>query len=122
RASDLTGITPEVLAANKAKPFHEVWPEFAAWVSEMATREKAEGRGDGRVVLLAHNANFDHKFVVHEQSRGGFDKFMMGQGMGVVAFVCSLKVLREPSLWRQNSGDVCMPIRPESFKLGGGWR
>ncbi|CAM9697670.1 unnamed protein product [Scytosiphon promiscuus] len=116
---DLTGITPEILAANKARPFREVWPQFAAWVSEIGAREKAEGRGDGGVVMIAHNAKFDHKFLVQEQSRSGFDRFMMGQRMGVVAVVDSLAILRDYSLWRQNHMDLFMPTKPPNYKLGG---
>lgn len=46
----------------------------------------------------------------------------MGQTMGVVAVVCSLKVLRERNMWRQNNADVYMPIKPAKFALGGVWR
>lgn len=70
----MTGITHEVLVANKARAFREVWQEFASWLSDITAEEEAEGRSNGGVVLVAHNAKFDHKFLVAEQSRGGFDK------------------------------------------------
>ncbi|CAN0535342.1 unnamed protein product, partial [Ectocarpus sp. 8 AP-2014] len=56
--TEITGITPEILAANGARPFPQVWPEFAAWLS-----------GAGGVVFVAHNAQFDHKFLKEELSR-----------------------------------------------------
>lgn len=72
--AELTGISPEVLAANNARAFHRVWPEFASWLAEIGVEEEAEGRSNGGVVLVAHNAKFDHKFLVEEQQRGGFDR------------------------------------------------
>eukprot|EP00903_Cladosiphon_okamuranus_P021747 g19995.t1 len=114
---EMTGITPAVLAANKARSFRDVWQDFAGWLAGIRGEEKAGGRGDGGVVLVAHNANFDHKFLLAEQSRGGFDKFMMGQHMGVVAVIDSLAVLREQSIWRQNPTDLARPSRPRIFKL-----
>eukprot|EP00904_Undaria_pinnatifida_P013739 jgi/Undpi1/9496/HiC_scaffold_27.g11952.m1 len=133
----LTGITPQVLAANHALPFRDVWAQFALWLSEVAAEAEAEGAdeagseggegveggdggsGSGGVVFVAHNAKFDHKFLMEEQERGGFDKFMMGQQMGVVALVDSLAVLREQSIWRQNGTDWDVPRRPDKFKLSG---
>ena len=70
----LTGITREVLAANNARAFPEVWQAFASWLLEISGEEQAEGRSSGGIVLVAHNANFDHKFLQAEQLRGGFDK------------------------------------------------
>ena len=43
----------------------------------------------------------------------------MGQDMGVVSIVDSLKCLKEDSLWRQRASDLYMPTRPKNFKLGG---
>lgn len=70
----MTGITPAVLAANNARGFREVWQDFALWLSGISGEAEAEGRSNGDVVLVAHNANFDHKFLLAEQLRGGFDK------------------------------------------------
>lgn len=72
--AELTGISPEVLSDNNARVFREVWQDFASWLSEISVEEEAEGRSNGGVVLVAHNAKFDHKFLAAEQSRGGFDK------------------------------------------------
>lgn len=80
----LTGITPEILAANGARSFREVWPLFAQWLSEVqADVEEASGEGEeaGGVVLVAHNANFDNRFLVQEQERGGFDRCVCGWGV-----------------------------------------
>lgn len=70
----MTGITPEILTANNARVFREVWPEFASWLSKISAEEQAEGRSSGGVVLVAHNARFDHNFLLAEQLRAGFDK------------------------------------------------
>lgn len=72
--AEMTGITPAVLAANNARVFREVWQDFASWLSAIRGEEEAGGRGNGGVVLVAHNAKFDHKFLLAEQLRGGFDK------------------------------------------------
>ncbi|CAM9304219.1 unnamed protein product, partial [Ectocarpus sp. 12 AP-2014] len=119
KVREITGITPEILAANGARPFPQVWPEFAAWLSGVVAEEQAEGRGEGGVVFVAHNAQFDHKFLTEELSRCGFSRFMMGQDMGVVCIIDSLRCLKENSLWRQKASDFHMPTRPENFKLGG---
>ncbi|CAN0150927.1 unnamed protein product [Ectocarpus sp. 6 AP-2014] len=119
RVREITGITPEILAANGARPFPQVWPEFAAWLSGVVAEEQAEGRSEGGVVFVAHNAQFDHKFLKEEVSRCGFSRFMMGQDMGVVCIVDSLRCLKESSLWRQKASDFHMPTRPKNFKLGG---
>ena len=97
--AELTGITPQVLAANHALPFRDVWAQFALWLSEVAAEAEAEGAdeagseggegveggdggsGSGGVVFVAHNAKFDHKFLMEEQERGGFDKWV---GLGWV--------------------------------------
>lgn len=47
------------------------------------------------------------------------NRFMMGQDLGVVAIVDSLKVLKEQSMWKQSEPDEDMPIRPNTFKLSG---
>lgn len=70
----MTGITPALLAANNARVFREVWEDFASWLSRISGEEQAGGKSNGGVVFVAHNANFDHKFLVAEQARGGFDK------------------------------------------------
>lgn len=77
--SELTGITPEILAANNARSFREVWPRFATWLAEIGGEEVlADGAGaggkGGGLVLAAHNAGFDHNFLIAELSRGGFNR------------------------------------------------
>lgn len=71
--AELTGVTPQILAANNALTFREVWPQFASWLTGVSA-EAVEAGGDSGVVLVAHNAKFDHKFLVEEQARGGFDR------------------------------------------------
>ncbi|CAM9655915.1 unnamed protein product [Ectocarpus fasciculatus] len=119
KVREITGITPEILAANGARPFPEVWPKFAEWLSGVVAEEQGQGRGESGVVFVAHNAQFDYRFLKEELSRCGFSRFMMGQDMGVVSVVDSLKCLKEDSLWRQRASDFNMPTRPNTFKLGG---
>ena len=83
RGAALTGITPEILAENDARSFREVWPLFAQWLSDVqaAGVEEVSGEDDedggGGIVLVAHNANFDNRFLVEEQARGGFDRYVV---------------------------------------------
>lgn len=67
----------------------EVWPKFARWLSGVAgARETAEddasdgargGAGLG-LVLAAHNARFDLRFLVAELERGGIDRCVRWPG------------------------------------------
>lgn len=75
KLSALTGINHRVLAENNAQCFREVWPRFAEWLTAIGGQEEGDaGETGGGYVLIAHNAAFDHKFLVEEQARGGFDK------------------------------------------------
>lgn len=69
-----------------------MWPEFAAWLSGVVAEEQAEGRGEGGVVFVAHNAQFDHKFLKEELSRCGFSRCGRLFG-GCWAMLVGLKVI-----------------------------
>lgn len=79
RRADLTGITPQILEANNARSFPEVWPLFASWLREIDA-EVAGGRG---LVLVAHNAKFDNNFLAEELARGGFDRYSTSVGASI---------------------------------------
>lgn len=86
RLSDLTGITPEVLEANSAEIFVDVWPRFLRWLTELDAADEGGGvpRAHGpsnpegsvgmSLVFAAHNAKFDFRFILAELERGGIDR------------------------------------------------
>lgn len=67
--AELTGITPQVLAEKKARPFRQVWRRFASWLTAVAAE------GEGGVVLAAHNAKFDRGFLAAETERARLDRY-----------------------------------------------
>lgn len=89
---ELTEISPEVLVANNARPFREVWPRFVAWLILTSIGVEWDGdKGCGGIVLAAHNAKFDIGFLLHEVARAGFgSRFVVVVSVSIEAVVSTL--------------------------------
>jgi DNA polymerase III epsilon subunit-like protein len=108
--TELTGISTAFLQQEGARPFEAVWPEFLAWLDGV--------RGGRPVVLVAHNAAFDHKHLVFDLRRCGWDAARAFRGEGgrhLIGMMDTLPVFRSDELWSRREGDG-LPPKPSSFK------
>lgn len=67
--AEVTGITPNLLAQKNARPFREIWPQFASWLTTIAPEG---GRG---LVLATHQAHFHRGFVAKAIARAAIDRY-----------------------------------------------
>jgi hypothetical protein len=96
----LTGITRQVLADNGALPFDKTWTAFTKWLQKFTT--DGDGNSNGKqVVMLAHNAAFDLKFIKVSCERAGFGSNALNKA-GIVCAIDTLTVLRDSSLWQES--------------------
>jgi hypothetical protein len=100
----LTGITRQVLADNGAQPFDKTWTAFTKWLQKFTT--DSDGNSNGKqVVMLAHNAAFDIKFIKVSCERAGFGSDALVKA-GIVCAIDTLTVLRDSSLWQDADSTV----------------
>jgi len=102
----LNGITPEFLAEKGAVPFQAAWKLFLAWIKDI--------RKNRSVVLVAHNAKFDHGMIQGNLKQAEIDSFSLGKA-GIVSFVDTLGLLKTKSLWK-NPQNSKLPLYPKSFR------
>lgn len=112
KITEITGISTALLQEVGARPFEAVWPDFLTWLDGV--------RGGRPVVLVAHNAAFDHKMLLFDLRRCGWDaaRAFRGEGEGgrhVVGMMDTLAVFRSDELWSRREGDG-LPPKPSSFK------
>ncbi|GAB5033391.1 atp-dependent dna helicase [Nannochloropsis oceanica] len=109
KITEITGISNESLFRARAKKFEEVWPEFVEWVNVV--------RGKKSVMLVAHNAGFDHKFVMFDLKRGGWDERTFREETHIVGMMDTLPVFRSEELWSRRKGDG-LPGKPNNYRQG----
>jgi len=109
KITEITGISNESLFRARARKFEEVWPDFVRWVNAV--------RGGKPVVLVAHNAGFDHKFVMFDLKRGGWDERMFREETHIVGMMDTLPVFRSEELWSKRKGDG-LPGKPNNYRQG----
>ena len=112
KITEITGISTALLQEVGARPFEAVWPDFLTWLDGV--------RGGRPVVLVAHNAAFDHKMLLFDLRRCGWDaaRAFRGEGEGarhVVGMMDTLAVFRSDELWSRREGDG-LPPKPGRFK------
>lgn len=107
KITEITGINNEFLFRQQAKRFEEVWPEFVRWVNAV--------RGGKPVVLVAHNAGFDHKMVMFDLRRANLDERTFREETHVIGMMDTLPVFRADDIWSRKSGDG-LPAKPNSFR------
>lgn len=110
KITEITGISTALLQEVGARPFEAVWPDFLTWLDGV--------RGGRPVVLVAHNAAFDHKMLLFDLRRCGWDAARAFRGEGgrhVVGMMDTLAVFRSDELWSRREGDG-LPPKPGSFK------
>ncbi len=118
KITEITGISTALLYQEGARPFDAVWPDFLAWLDGV--------RGGRPVVLVAHNAAFDHKMLAFDLRRCGWDaaRAFRGPSPGgrhLVGMMDTLAVFRSDELWSRREGDG-LPPKPGSFTQGNLYR
>lgn len=109
KITQITGISNELLFRARARRFEEVWPDFVRWVNAV--------RGGKPVVLVAHNAGFDHKFVMFDLKRGGWDERMFREETHILGMMDTLPVFRSEELWSRRKGDGLLG-KPNNYRQG----
>jgi len=109
KITEITGISNESLFRARARRSEEVWPDFVRWVNAV--------RGGKPVVLVAHNAGFDHKFVMFDLKRGGWDERMFREETHILGMMDTLPVFRSEELWSRRKGDGLLG-KPTNYKQG----
>lgn len=110
KITEITGISTALLLQEGARPFEQVWPAFCQWLDGV--------RAGKPVVLVAHNAAFDHKMLAFDLRRCGWDAaraFRGENGRHLVGMMDTLAVFRSDELWSRREGDG-LPPKPSSFK------
>lgn len=113
KITEITGISNEFLFRQRARRFEEVWPDFLRWVNAV--------RGGKPVVLVAHNAGFDHKMLMFDLRRSNLDERVFKEETQIVGMMDTLAVFRGDEIWSRRSGDG-LPIKPNTFRQGALYR
>lgn len=129
RITSLTGITTKLLHTEGIE-FEKVYESFQIWLREASTTniDRSKSKFVRPIVFIAHNSDFDVKFLNSEIIRNGFREDWCAEN-NISGFVDSLKLVRNGDLWLDrgvllginiegNKQNKQVALQPSRFSLG----